>query len=405
MPQQPLHHSTLEKKMDLSTGLQQITRQPPKILIADDVEVNRLILKKYVVNMGYTPLLVENGRDALVHIEQQQPDLLLLDILMPVMDGYQVLSRLKADEATRDLPVLIISSVESLDSVIRCIERGADDYLVKPFNPTVLKARVNACLDKKMYRDRERRLHEELAVSYAALRTAEKARDALTNMIVHDLKNPLSVVMGGTDLVLEYVMNPLVKQDKATDMLNFVRDGAKEMSSLINSILDVAKLESGKMAISMVPVNAVETARHVYENMVIQAGHLNIQCTFHAETDDLIILADPELLSRILQNLLSNAFKHLGSGNQVELSVKKIADEVVFVVSDDGIGISKEHQKTIFDKYVQVDAHGSAGYGVGLGLAFCNMAVTAHHGRIWVESAPEEGARFYIALKAKPHPS
>lgn len=401
MSQDPMPDYLEHISEDADENLRQDGTLTPKVLIADDVEVNRLILKKYVLKLGYTPILVENGRDALMQIEQERPDLLLLDILMPEMDGYEVLSRLKEDEATCDLPVLVISAVDSLDSVVRCIERGADDYLVKPFNPTILQARVNACLDKKAYRDRERRLHEELATSYMALRKVERDRDALMHMIVHDLKNPLAVVIGGTDMVLEQSVHEEIDQEKLTDTLEFVRDGAAEMSLLINGILDVSRLEAGKMPVTTMPINAVEAARQVYDSMVIQATHLNIHCDFRSDSDDLTVIADRELLARVLKNLISNAFKYIGRGGQVDLAVEEVGTEIVFTVTDDGMGIPEAHQATIFDKYIQVDGYGAGRYGVGLGLAFCKMAVTAQGGRIRVESKPDEGARFYVTLRAE----
>ncbi len=134
--------------------------KPASILIVDDEESNRCLLRDFVVAMGHLPVLAADGPSALTELAEQDPDLVLLDIQMPGMDGYEVLKHLKADAGRRDLPVIMISCVEELASVTRCIEMGAEEYLIKPFNPVLLRARVTACLGKKRLRDEERRLHE-----------------------------------------------------------------------------------------------------------------------------------------------------------------------------------------------------------------------------------------------------
>ena len=122
---------------------------PANILIVDDIERNRKVLNKIIVALKHIPLLAEDGLSALAQIEKLAPDLVLLDILMPEMDGYEVLECLKSSKDLRHIPVIMISAVDELESVVRCIEKGADDYLIKPFNPTLLKARINACLENK----------------------------------------------------------------------------------------------------------------------------------------------------------------------------------------------------------------------------------------------------------------
>jgi CheY-like chemotaxis protein len=123
------------------------------LLVVDDHSMNRIMLSRYLARLGYQAILVENGRQALEYLESKPCDLVLLDVEMPEMDGYQVLERLKADPRLRDIPVIMISAVEELESVVRCIELGAQDYLPKPFNPVLLRARLTACLARKRLRD------------------------------------------------------------------------------------------------------------------------------------------------------------------------------------------------------------------------------------------------------------
>ncbi|MGL6284743.1 MAG: response regulator, partial [Microcoleaceae cyanobacterium] len=142
-----------------------MTRDQSAILIVDDNEVNRDLLARRLERQGYLVTVAPNGSKALEMLRSQTCDLILLDIMMPLMNGYQVLEYLKKDERLRHIPVVMISAVDDIESVVRCIELGAEDYLSKPFNPVLLKARINACLEKKYLRDQERAYLKELAIA------------------------------------------------------------------------------------------------------------------------------------------------------------------------------------------------------------------------------------------------
>src|SRR5205809_4820151 len=138
---------------EATTTNQPLSIPASSLLVVDDNSMNRIMLSRYITKLGYRPSLVENGRQALEKLQSEPFDLVLLDVQMPEMDGYQVLEQLKADPRLRDIPVIMISAVEELESVVRCIELGAQDYLPKPFNPVLLRARLTACLERKRLRD------------------------------------------------------------------------------------------------------------------------------------------------------------------------------------------------------------------------------------------------------------
>ncbi len=164
------------------------------VLVVDDVEDNRHILGERLARQGYDVLTAPSGEQALALLGTEKVELVLLDVSMPGLDGYEVLRRLKADERLRHLPVIMISALGDLDSVARCIEMGADDYLPKPFNPTILQARIRASLEKKRARDREMLLFEELQENHRRLQELEHARGNLTG-IVEELRAPLAAVI------------------------------------------------------------------------------------------------------------------------------------------------------------------------------------------------------------------
>ena len=374
---------------------------PSTVLIVDDMEINRSLLQDYVTTLGHTSILAENGREALSKVRQFNPDMVLLDITMPVMDGYAVLESLKADPETQDLPVIVISGIDELDSVVRCIEMGAYDYLIKPFNPTLLKARLTTGLREKRRKDHEKQLYTDLVESYEALWRSEKTRDSLAHMIVHDLNNPLTVIMGRIQLLQMLTLNGAPDREQLLKGLQVAVTASSEMASLIRSILDVSKLEAGQMPVELRDLNATDLAAHVYEQMSIHAEQAHSELSFQSESDGIFVSADQELLSRILQNLLHNALKYAGDGAQVRLWVNKNERQVTFSVSDNGPGIPESYRPRIFDKYFQIEAGSKGKLGVGLGLAFCKMAAEAQGGEIRVEVGEEgKGARFIVTLRA-----
>ena len=374
--------------------------KPKRILIVDDEKLNRELLEDLVVSFRYKPEMAEDGVEAIAKLKLDI-DLVLLDVMMPRMDGFEVLKHMKADSSLRHIPVIMISALDEMKSVVRCIEKGADEYLTKPFNSKLLKARIGACLEKKHLRDREQQLHAELLESYEALQKAEQARDALFHMIVHDLKNPLTGMLGFAELLLIKANQDNLDKETLTEGLQPIFSSAEEMSSLINSILDISRLEADEMPVSLTAVNGLQLIKDLCEQFDPQAEGMGVNLSFEPESDAIMTQADKQLLSRILQNLLTNAFKHTATGTNVTLSAKRHGSNVVFCVADNGPGIPEEYRDKIFGKFFQIetDTKGKK-YGVGLGLAFCKMAVEAQDGSIWVESEHGKGSTFKVSLEA-----
>jgi DNA-binding response OmpR family regulator/anti-sigma regulatory factor (Ser/Thr protein kinase) len=371
------------------------------VLIVDDMEINRTLLQDYVTTLGHTTILAENGREGLSKVKQYNPDMVLVDIKMPVMDGYAVLKSLKGDPKTQDLPVIVISGIDDLDSVVRCIEMGAYDYLIKPFKPALLRARLTAGLREKRRKDHEKQLYTDLVESYEALRRSENTRDSLAHMIVHDLNNPLTVIMGRIQFLQMLTLDEAPDREQLLKGLQAAFTASGEMASLIRSILDVSKLEAGQMPVELRDLNATDLAVDVYEQMSTHAEQAHSELSFESESDGIFVSADQDLLSRILQNLLHNALKYAGDGSQVRLWVNKNERQVTFSVSDNGPGIPEPYRPRIFDKYFQIKASPKGKLGVGLGLAFCKMATEAQGGEIRVEVGEEgKGATFIVTLRA-----
>ncbi|MGR3219430.1 MAG: hybrid sensor histidine kinase/response regulator [Candidatus Anammoxibacter sp.] len=369
------------------------------VLIVDDNETNRNLLNKMILALGHIPVPANNGLSALTQLNEKPIDIVLLDILMPEMDGYEVLGRIKSHPGLSDIPVIMISAVDDIDSVVRCIGQGAVDYLVKPFNATLLETRIESCLENKRLRDREKQmyaelteLHEELKINYETLRKAEQARDAMSHMIIHDLRSPLTTIQGFIQIMQH-------RRDEKTiiDYIPRILGATKNMAMLIKSILDISRLEAEKMPVSLVSLNILELINDVYEPFIPQADKEGIQLSVEPESRDIVVAADKELMSRILQNLINNGLKH--TKDYVKISVTPQDDSIIISVTDNGPGIPEKYKVKIFDKYFRIEAgKDRKKYGVGLGLAFCKMAIEAQKGSIYVESEEGKGSSFNVKL-------
>jgi len=371
-----------------------------RILVVDDNATNREMLVDFVNLLGHECRQASNGIDAMAIIEQWRPDTILLDKQMPGMDGMQVLEALSENEELRHIPVILLSGMDDLNTVTEALEAGAVDFMAKPFNPAVLRARLSSSLERKALRDRERQLLHSLEKSYRDLQASENGRQALTDMIVHDLGNPLSIIKMNAELI---AMTASAGTDIPTDALmqriGHISAASGSMDTMIRSILDLSKMEAGLLepATERVDVAALLTALHTrFEQMATDAQvviSLDVPSSCLVETD-------PVLLERMVSNLLTNAFKYAHGARDVLLSVTATDDAFEVAVADNGAGIPDHLHERIFDSFYQARSResGAPRAGVGLGLAFCRMAVQVQGGSIWVENNTPQGTRFVFSL-------
>ncbi len=377
------------------SGVQAESEESGLLLVVDDNEENRDVLARRLQKQGHWAVTASGGQEALDALAAQPFDLVLLDIMMPGMDGYEVLSRIKNDPRTQRLPVIMISALDEMNSVVRCIEMGAADYLPKPFNPTLLRARVGASLREKRARDRELRYTAELAESYRKLQELERLRDDLTHMIVHDLRTPLTSLLSGLQTV------PLVGDlnEIQTEMLEIAVDGGQILLGMINDLLDVEKMEQESVPLERTPLTAAGLIERATVQVAMLAQADGLTLAQQAALDLPPFSGDEDKLRRTLVNLLGNAIKFTPAGGTVTASAEIGEGIVLFSVRDTGEGIPPEAFDRIFEKFGQVESR-KAGrkMSTGLGLTFCKLAVEAHGGRIWVESRPGQGSAFFFTI-------
>jgi two-component system sensor histidine kinase/response regulator len=362
------------------------------LLVVDDQPTNRDVLSRRLERQGHTVVTANGGEEALAIMQETAFDLVLLDVMMPDMDGYEVLRRIKSDDRLQHIPVVMISAVEEMQSVVRCISAGAEDYLAKPFNPTLLQARIGACLEKKRSRDRETALFDELRENYKRLQEAEKLRDDFRNMIVHDLRTPLTAVIAGVDMLGR--QNGL--DDLQREMIAIVAGGSRTLLEMINDLLDVEKMEAGMMALRYESLSAATLVSKAVGEIRSLAEANETALVTVVEEGLGHFPGDANKLGRTLVNLIANAIRFTPRGTVTITAGVDDGPNVRFAVSDTGRGIPADAFERIFEKFGQVDA--TSRVGTGLGLAFCKLAVEAHGGRITVQSTPGAGSTFSFTV-------
>ena len=365
------------------------------LLVVDDDRMQRMILSRCLSQQGHTVEAVENGAQALSRLMDRAFDAVLLDVKMPDMDGFEVLERIMSHQSLKQIPVIMVSGVEEMGGVVACIEMGAADYLYKPFDPSLLRARIQNCLENKRARDQEISLRAQLQDKYNQLSELEKLRDSLTSMIVHDLRTPLTSLLTGLQTV--EMVGEL--NDDQQEIFQLSIDGGEQLLGMINDLLDVSKMEDGSMALDRQPIEISELVSGALRQVSPLAQEKRIALTTQLAPDLPPLALDENKLTRTMVNLLANALKFTPNGGAVAVTAKHENGECVLRVRDNGEGIPREAFDYVFEKFGQVETR-KAGrkMSTGLGLTFCKLVVEAHEGRIWVESEIGQGSTFSFAL-------
>lgn len=365
------------------------------ILIVDDTPANLHVLSDLLRQNQYKVRPVPSGKLALKAAEASPPDLILLDITMPEMNGYEVCEALKSKEDLRDIPVIFISALNETVDKVRAFQSGGVDYITKPFQFEEVQARVGTHLKlRRMQRDLQER-NQELETSMARQRELEKMRDNLIHMIVHDLRSPLSGIIGYLSL-FEMKLHEL--NEKQQRYILTARKSADQLMKMINELLDVHKLEAGSLNIDTQLTDLRKLVHEAEESLAATLGSISLLQEHPPEGTS--VRLDQDLIRRVIVNLLSNAISFSPQGSAIRVSSHVEPDEGLYLrVSDAGPGIPVEEQAKIFEKFGQVESgQVKRKYSTGLGLTFCKMAIEAHGGKIGVESEPGQGSTFWFCL-------
>lgn len=362
----------------------------PIILVVDDKPENLRLLNTILSEHDYEVRPVTSGKQALQVAQRSAPDLVLLDINMPGMDGYAVCRELKSRETLRDVPVIFLTALTNTEDKLKAFSAGGVDYVLKPFQVDEVLARVRVHIALRQAR-------QELSENYDRLQDLERVRDDLVHMVVHDMRSPLLAIM----IHLQALQRRL-DADRGTE-LNAALRSVRNLTRMTNDLLDVSRLEVGKLPLNLQECDLMALAHEVAETFS-EGTHVVVV----DDTRPANVICDATIVRRILENLVSNAVKHTPPGRNVSISAAPEGDAVRVCVTDNGQGIPEEARELIFEKFAAIQTAAALRYhSAGLGLAFCKLAVQAHGGVIGVKSAQGGGSVFWFDLPgsaASAHP-
>lgn len=370
------------------------------ILVVDDTPANLELLASMLRERGYTVRLAPSGRVALMAVEARRPDLVLLDINMPEMDGYEVCRRLRAGD--RPPPVLFLSAMTGTSDRVRAFDAGGVDYVSKPFQVEEVIARVETQLTLGRLQ-RETEDHAiELEQANAKLREVEALRAELANAIVHDLKNPLNGILLNTG----WMLSKLELQPAAREAVEDMRSAASTMHRMVLGLLDAARAAGGGLQPNRQVVRLRDLIALIEPNARLYARGASRVVRFELGMD-LQLSFDLDLVARVLENLVDNALKYSPSGTEILVDLSASADDTLRArVVDHGAGVPVESRARVFEPFARVDKGLGSGDRLshGLGLAFCRRAVEAHGGKLWIEDVEPTGSAFCLEIPARVEP-
>ena len=369
---------------------------PSRILVVDDDEAGCDMMRRQLLRAGHEVVCVNSGAAALDLLSRQRPsiDLVLLDVVMPGMSGFELLDCLKATEPTSAVTVIMMTALDEIESAARCIENGAEDYLLKPLDPILLRARLHSALERKRLREAEKRRIDELETISQSLKRANENLNRFAHAASHDLQEPLRTITTTLQFLSARAGGDLAPEQR--QLMDRAVDASLRMSNLITDLLSWSTAGSEERV--PIPIATEDALRDALSNLrqAIQESGAQV----HHETLPAIRF-DQWALAQVFQNLIGNAIKYrAGKAPVVTVSAFARGSHWVFAVRDNGMGIEPQYFEMIFEPFRRL--HGSSLPGTGLGLAICARIVERFGGRIWVESEPGSGSVFFFSVPRDP---
>jgi len=354
------------------------------VLVIDDEPVNFDVIEILLFKEGYELHHKSGGSEAIATLAEVNPDLILLDVMMPDMDGIEVCQRLKTNPKSQHIPIIIVTALSDKEDLARCLDAGADDFVSKPINSAELRARVRSMLRIKSQYDR--------------IQETMRLREEMMQTIVHDLRNPLIGIMLGCESLKSADMS-----ERSKKRIDQIGTTIEQMRLLIDDILTIGRIEAKKLILNYTIIDIIAMTKSVIEDFEPLAISKQIQLVGEWSLESANISGDKHLIRRVFDNLIDNAIKFSPQKSAIVLKVECLPknpdrqDLIKIQVIDSGIGVSPEQKQVIFERYEV----GNIVFGVsqiGLGLSFCKMTIEAHHGVISVTNNQPKGAIFTILL-------
>ena len=364
-----------------------------KILIVDDVMSNVLLLKVLLTNEKFQIATASNGRQALDQVIKEKPDLVLLDVMMPDMSGFEVSQQLKANPETAEIPIIFLTALNSTADIVKGFQVGGNDFISKPFNKEELIIRVTHQISLIAAK-------RIIVAQTEELRKTIIGRDKLYSVIAHDLRSP----MGSIKMVLNMLILNLPSDTIGPEMyelLTMANQTTEDVFSLLDNLLKWTKSQIGKLKVVYQDIDMVEVTEGVIEifSMVAELKKISIRLETPSKLD---VHADIDMIKTVIRNLLSNAIKFSNEETEILVTVQEQEGMAVVIVKDSGCGIDEENQKKLLHTDTHFSTFGTNNEeGSGLGLLLCQDFVIKNGGRLWFTSAKGEGSTFSFSIPLK----
>jgi two-component system sensor histidine kinase/response regulator len=367
-----------------------------RILVVDDDRMNIRILANILKAEGYSIGEAHSGEKALEVSETFRPHLVLLDVMLPGIDGFETCRRLRKSYGEKCPPVIFITAKNESDDVVEGLGAGGVDYLPKPFKSKEVMARIRSHLQNQILAEQQQALVQQLS-------KVNSDKNRFLGMAAHDLRNPLASIRGLAEFLRDGAVGPLTAEQ--LDLIQTIHGASQSMLDLVNELLDVATIEAGELTMSRAQSDLVELIGKSVTLLNIEAGKKSTRIVYEAPASSLILEIDPAKMKQVIDNLLSNAVKYSPPGSTITAIVMANAGKgrCGFAVRDQGPGIPDNERDKLFKDFSRLSVQPTGGEkSTGLGLAICRKIVEAHRGTIVAENLPTRGCEFRVTLPSPP---
>jgi two-component system sensor histidine kinase/response regulator len=361
----------------------------PTVLVVDDNPNNLKIVALTLRELNFKIVIATNGKDALDLADRTKPDLILLDVMMPEMDGFEVCEILKSKEKNKNLPIIFLTAVGEKSKIVKGFELGGVDYITKPFNKEELIIRIKTHLELKFTRD-------ELQKTTNHLSDLNELKDRMFSVIGHDLRGPLGNIKMTLDLLSKGLFE--YNSDDYKETMSTLVQSSEEVSELLENLLGWAKSQSGILKYYPEDISIKNLLESTYFMFKGHLTHKNISFEPSVQ-NNLSINTDAYMLKMIIKNVMSNAIKFTHEGGTISISAEAINGDIKISISDNGVGIPKEDIPKLFNEKEHLSTYGTNGEaGSGLGLKVSNSFANKMDGKILIDSKPGMGSKITLQL-------
>jgi len=366
----------------------------PTILVVDDTQQNVQVLTQMLRGKQYKVLAAFNGEDAIALLSRKTPDLILLDVMMPGMDGFETCREIRKEAAYDDIPIIFLSALTDVEAKVKALESGGVDYITKPFQQLEVLARIELHL-------RLRRLELERQLNVARLEKMNIEKDEVLGIISHDMRNPIGGIIGISNFLR--TDGPSDNQE-LKDMLTLIETSAERLLLLVNDLLDIALIEANSLQLTFTETDIGAYCHDVIQLHRATAKSKGVRLDLIERVEGIIAEVDVTKFSQVVGNLVSNAIKFTNEGGQIRVEIgyaQNDATQLQLQIIDSGIGIPNDLKPRLFEKFGAQRIGTKGEKGTGLGMPLVKRYVDLHHGTITVESMERIGTTFTIRIPLK----